>query len=147
MIPRALFGDGKLTNLPRGIEQYLERRTELARAAGKNDNVLDLGRPWWFCGHHCGFFSDAKGSPAPRLSSQEERQLRKDMNAIERKMAKLDDKIADLHKQMETAAAEASSGKIDTEKLSALDAELQVAQGEHEELEMQWLEFGEQLEG
>ncbi|MGV0408528.1 ABC-F family ATP-binding cassette domain-containing protein [Corynebacterium resistens] len=144
----ALFGDGKLTNLPRGIEQYLERRTELARAAGKNDNVLDLGEGrGGSTGTTADSFSDAKGSPAPRLSSQEERQLRKDMNAIERKMAKLDDKIADLHRQMEAAAAEASSGNIDTEKLSALDAELQVAQGEHEELEMQWLELGEQLEG
>ena len=29
----ALFGDGKLTNLPRGIEQYLERRAEMAENA------------------------------------------------------------------------------------------------------------------
>ena len=149
----ALFGDGKLTNLPRGIEQYLERRTELARAAGKNDNVLDLGKGR---GSSAATDSgaptssseaDAKDSSAPRLSSQEERQLRKEMNAIGRKMGKLDTKIADLHKQMEVAAAEASSGNIDTDKLSSLDAELQTTQAEHEELEMQWLELGEQLEG
>ena len=37
----ALFGDGKLTNLPGGIEEYLRRRQEMEAATARG--VLDLG--------------------------------------------------------------------------------------------------------
>ncbi|HZK32598.1 MAG TPA: ABC-F family ATP-binding cassette domain-containing protein, partial [Corynebacterium sp.] len=71
----ALFGDGELKNLPGGIEEYLARRKAMAAAEGSG--VLDLGE------------KSAPVEPAPekRLSSQEERELRKQMNAVERKMS------------------------------------------------------------
>ena len=39
----ALFGDGELTNLPGGIEQYLQLRAEQAKAEGTDENSMNLG--------------------------------------------------------------------------------------------------------
>ena len=127
----ALFGDGTLTNLPGGIDEYLKRRAALE--AQENSGVLNLGtQP-----------SDAPTSAAPkRLSSQEERELTKKMNALERKMGKLDQQTEKLNEKM-AAAAEA----VDTEALTKLDAELKDVAAQREALEMEWLELGEQLEG
>lgn len=130
----ALFGDGDLTNLPGGIEQYLQRRKAMAEAEG--GGVLDLGekKP-----EDAGPADKATGS---RLSSQEERELRKQMNALERKMSKLDPKIEKLNTEM-AAAAET----LDTAKLTELDARLRELNDEREGYEMEWLEVGEKLEG
>lgn len=127
----ALFGDGKLTNLPGGIEEYLRRRAEIE--AQKSSGVLNLGEQ-----------SDEKkqAKPEKKLSSQQEREITKQMNALERKMGKLDKQVEKLNEEMVEAAE-----KVDTEKLTELDAKLQKVRGEHEELEMEWLELGEQLEG
>ncbi len=64
------------------------------------------------------------------------------MNALERKMGKLDQQTEKLNEKM-AAAAEA----VDTEALTKLDAELKDVAAQREELEMEWLELGEQLEG
>ena len=88
----ALFGDGNLTNLPRGIEQYLEVRRDMAAAAGSGP--LDLGEK-----------DRAVVEKQAGLSSQEERELKKQLNALERKIAKLDPKIWKIHADMATAAA------------------------------------------
>lgn len=125
----ALFGDGKLTNLPRGIEQYLEIRRDMAAAAGSGP--LDLGEK-----------DRVAVEKQAGLSSQEERELKKQLNALERKITKLDPKIAKIHADM-AAAAET----MDTGKLADLDTQLKALESEREELEMEWLELGEQLEG
>ena len=57
-------------------------------------------------------------------------------------MDKLDAQVADLDSQM-AAAAE----KVDTEKLTELDGKKRDVVSQREELEMEWLELGEQLEG
>ena len=124
----ALFGDGNLTNLPRGIEQYLEVRRDMAAAAGSGP--LDLGEK-----------DRAVVEKQAGLSSQEERELKKQLNALERKIAKLDPKIWKIHADMATAAETMDSGK-----LADLDTQLKTLESEREELEMEWLELGEQLE-
>lgn len=132
----ALFGDGGLTNLPRGIDEYLERR-RAAGAAGDSGKVLrSAGAP----------APDAPGTPAPAassLSSGEERALRKEMARLERQMEKLSRREATLHDDLAAAAGEA----LDTEKLAALDRELKDVVAEKERLEEQWMELGEQVEG
>lgn len=139
----ALFGDGKLTNLPGGIDEYLRRRA--AMDAANPQGTLDLGSA------AAAPVSDstAATTPAPQstakssgLSSQQEREITKKMNALERKMGKLDPQIDKIHADMAEAAE-----KVDTEALTRLDAELKSLQAEREELEMEWLELGEQLEG
>ncbi|WP_295803653.1 ABC-F family ATP-binding cassette domain-containing protein [uncultured Corynebacterium sp.] len=146
----ALFGDDKLTNLPGGIEEYLRRRQQMEAAASRG--VIDLGEKSSTTGSDTGGTStDATSSvnaaPVKRLSSQEERELTKKMNALERKMAKLDEKTSQLNEKMADAAEKMASGDGDSAELSRLDSELKTVAAEREELEMEWLELGEQLEG
>ena len=147
----ALFGDGRLTNLPGGIEEYLRRRQQMEAGAGRGP--IDLGEK-----SPAGAGSadaadstdsnDAAGTaPAKRLSSQEEREITKKMNSLERKMAKLDAQTEKLNAQMAEAAEKMSSGEGDSAALAQLDAEVKAVAGEREELEMEWLELGEKLEG
>lgn len=121
----ALFGDGELTNLPGGIQQYLDTRAAQARTAG----TLDLG----------------EGKPEvveKQLSSQEERELRKKMNALERKIAKEDERAAAL----EADIAELSeTGDFDA--IGTKTKELTAVKDAREALELEWLELGETLEG
>ncbi|OFT34369.1 glycerophosphodiester phosphodiesterase [Corynebacterium sp. HMSC08C04] len=141
----ALFGDGKLTNLPGGIDEYLRRRAALdaAQPAGvvnlgesaKQDSAPDGS------GNGAG---NAKKESTKRLSSQEERELTKKMNALERKMGKLDEQSTKLNAEM---AEVAGAGDIDTAKLTELDSKLKEVTSQREELEMEWLELGEKLEG
>ena len=167
----ALFGDGKLTHLPGGIDEYLARRKAIdaANPAG----VLDLGGASTRRGSSGDVADNASGAGAGSsseigasssagassegagsagagnasssgngLSAQEEHKLTKQMKSIERKMDKLDAQVADLDSQM-AAAAE----KVDTEKLTELDGKKRDVVSQREELEMEWLELGEQLEG
>lgn len=141
----ALFGDGKLTNLPGGIDEYLRRRAALdaAQPAG----VVNLGESAKQetapdgSGNGAG---NAKKESTKRLSSQEERELTKKMNALERKMGKLDEQATKLNAEM---AEVAGAGDIDTAKLTELDGKLKEVTSQREELEMEWLELGEKLEG
>ncbi|WP_339019211.1 ABC-F family ATP-binding cassette domain-containing protein [Corynebacterium simulans] len=141
----ALFGDGKLTNLPGGIDEYLRRRAALdaAQPAG----VVNLGESAKQetapdgSGNGAG---NAKKESNKRLSSQEERELTKKMNALERKMGKLDEQATKLNAEMAEVAA---AGDIDTAKLTELDGKLKDVTSQREELEMEWLELGEKLEG
>jgi ATP-binding cassette subfamily F protein uup len=128
----ALFGDGKLTNLPGGITQYLERRAEQAAADSRHTGNMALG-----------------GAEAPRpsqgLSAQEDRALTKELNALERRMSKVQGTVDDLNRQLAEAAAP-QDGNIDTALLADLDARLTAAKDEHDELEMTWLEVAERRE-
>ncbi|WP_297006154.1 ABC-F family ATP-binding cassette domain-containing protein [uncultured Corynebacterium sp.] len=128
----ALFGDGKLTNLPGGIQQYLERRHELL-AAGPGEAVVTPATP-------------ASPSPLPSgLSAQEDRELKKELNALERRMQKLSAKAGSLTAKLADAAAPAD-GNVDTALLADLDQELRGVRSEHDECEMQWLEVAEKRE-
>ena len=121
----ALFGDGKLTNLPGGIQQYLDQRADQARTAG----VLDLG----------------EGQPEAvdkQMSSQEERELQKKMKALERKIAKENERAEALEAEI---AALSETGDFDA--IGAKTKELTAVKDAREELEMEWLELGETLEG
>lgn len=128
----ALFGDGELTNLPGGIEQYLEQRKHLAAAEGSGP--INLGAKEQGT-------DQASQQPSSGRSAQEERELQKQMNALERKTSKLDSKITKVNKEM-TAAAES----VDTEKLASLDNQLQELQAEREGYELEWMELAEELD-
>ena len=126
----ALFGDGKLTNLPGGIDEYLRKREEIE--AGKNTGVINLGEKK----------TDAPApKPEKKLSSQQEREITKKMNALERKMQKLEKSAAQINEKLAAAAEE-----VDTEAMTRLDTELKGNRSAYEDLEMEWLELGEKLE-
>lgn len=112
----ALFGDGKLTDLPGGIEEYLNRRAESgagAQAGGKARN--------------------------PESDAARKRAARKELAKLERRM----DTLAKQATQLDEAAGAAGS---DVQRLSELDAELKQVRAEQERLEQQWLETAEDAE-
>lgn len=125
----ALFGDGQLTNLPGGISQYLERRA----ATEEDTGPLDLGEK-----------TDAPQEAHSGLSSQEERELRKKMKALERKIGKADEQIEEVEAEI---AAMSSTDAPDFSAIGEKTQQVGALKGERDELEMQWLELGEQLEG
>jgi ATP-binding cassette subfamily F protein uup len=104
-----LLGDGKVTDLPRGIDQYLEQRAIQIEASLPKANI------------------EKKIS-----SAAEERQNKKDLIRIERQMEKLDSEIRELEKAQEAAA-------FDAEALLKATEALQVAQAKREALEEEWL--------
>ena len=143
----ALFGDGKLTNLPGGIEEYLAIRAE--QEAANPTGTLNLGGVGQSEGASTSTAATsatstpdaAASAPRTSLSNQEQREITKKMNAVERKISKLDPQIARINADMAAAAEQ-----VDTEALTRLDGELKAAEAEREELEMEWMELGEALE-
>lgn len=151
----ALFGDGKLTNLPGGIEEYLKIRAE--HEAANPTGALNLGdvantseaspseassvdsASTGAAGAAAN--SSPAAAPQSRLSNQEQREITKKMNALERKMGKLDPQIAKTNADMAAAAQQ-----MDTEALTRLDSELKELEAERESFEMEWMELGETLE-
>lgn len=131
----ALFGDGELTNLPGGINQYLEKRAQLAaqESGGAGTGATTTATA-----------AEAKAKDSG-LSAAEQHALRKQMNALERKMTKLSDKEAKLNAEMAKISADVDN--LDTERLAELDREVTSLREERDELEMEWLELGEQAEG
>ena len=112
-----LLGDGKLTDLPRGIDQYLDLRAkQIAESIPKFDNSKKIS------------------------NAAEERQLKKDLTRIERQMEKLDSEIAAMTKSQEEAAFEA-------DKLLTITAELETAELKRATLEEEWLNITMRLEG
>ena len=124
-----------MTNLPGGIEQYLERRKREASDEGRRNTLSfdDAG-------------SGAVSSGRPSLGAKEVHALTKEMSALERKMAKVEAKINSIHEKMNDVAEKAATGEPVTDELAALDKDLKANQDEHDELEMKWLEIGEKLE-
>ncbi|MGU3582514.1 ABC-F family ATP-binding cassette domain-containing protein [Rhodococcus sp. C26F] len=122
----ALFGDGRLTNLPGGIEEYLRRRA----AMGDGDvpsvasTVSKIG--------------DAAEQPKKRDGAAE-RAARKELSRLERLVAKLTEKEEKLHHDLAEAAT-------DPDRLQKLDAQLREVVAEKEAAEEQWMELAEDLD-
>ena len=115
----ALFGDGKLTNLPKGIDDYLKRRHAIAARTPAPEPKPESEKP---------------------RSGSEMRRLSKEMAAVERKIAKTRDQLATVEDDMATYAT-------DMDQLVALGAQADELKRQLDELETRWLELGEQLEG
>lgn len=115
----ALFGDGKLTNLPKGIDDYLKRRHAIAARTSVPEPKPESEKP---------------------RSGSEMRRLSKEMAAVERKIAKTRDQLAAVEDDMATHAT-------DMDQLVALGAQADELKHQLDELETRWLELGEQLEG
>ncbi|WP_430331398.1 ABC-F family ATP-binding cassette domain-containing protein [Rhodococcus sp. ACT016] len=121
----ALFGDGKLTNLPGGIEEYLRRRAVLAQ---KPENVAQS-------------VASSAGAVAPKVARDgaADRAARKELARLERTVSKLSEREEKLHAQLAEAATDPS-------KLMSLDAELKQVVAEKEAAEEQWMELAAELE-
>ncbi|MEU5838952.1 ABC-F family ATP-binding cassette domain-containing protein [Streptomyces diacarni] len=119
----ALLGDGTLRMLPRGIDEYLERRARMeARVAPPAGGA---GGP--------SAAPAAKPAGKPAALS---RAAQKEMQRIERQLEKTEQREAELHGEMAEHAT-------DFERVAQLDAELREVRDKREELEMRWLELAE----
>lgn len=122
----ALFGDGQITHLPGGIDEYLERRSHAA--AGSTAVTIR---------HRTG--DQAQDTERPAISAAERRAASKELARIERKLDVVQGKENELHAALTVAAT-------DPERLRELDAELKTLVTEKSELEQRWLDTSEMLE-
>ncbi|MHC0433983.1 ABC-F family ATP-binding cassette domain-containing protein [Streptomyces sp. O3] len=119
----ALMGDATLRMLPRGIDEYLERRSRMAEAAAAQTQAPAAS-------------SAASAARAPATSSADARAAKKELQKVERQLDKLSQKESTLHAQIAEHAT-------DFDKVAGLDAELRELLGQREELESRWLELAE----
>ncbi|GAB1515411.1 ABC-F family ATP-binding cassette domain-containing protein [Actinophytocola sp. KF-1] len=114
----ALLGDGRITDLPGGIDEYLARR----------DAAIVAPPP-------------SKAAPAekPKSSAAERRAAQKELARLERQLDKLSTRETELHEALAAAATDAG-------KLLALDAELRAVVAEKATLEERWLDVADEAE-
>ncbi len=141
----ALMGDGQLSMLPGGVDQYLEsrRRRTAPPAPGRPQQAGQPdGQP---AGQPDGQPSSAS-APAPQpastagqaAGSAAERAARKTLDRLDRQLARLTAREAELHEQL-------AGSLSDHERLTSLSAELERLSAEKDVLESEWLEAAEQL--
>ncbi|MFD1828498.1 ABC-F family ATP-binding cassette domain-containing protein [Streptomyces desertarenae] len=130
----ALLGDGTLRMLPRGVDEYLERRERMRQA----------GAPAAPAPRAAAEAAGAGGSGAPAGSAGTaakpaalSRAAQKELQRIERRLERIGEREAALHAEMAEHAT-------DFEKVAGLDAELRELAGERDELETRWLELAEE---
>ncbi|WP_228982978.1 ABC-F family ATP-binding cassette domain-containing protein [Streptomyces sp. DH12] len=119
----ALLGDATLRMLPRGIDEYLERRRRMVEAAA--------GAP---AANTAGAAPAAKAVKA--ASAADARAAKKELQRIERQLDKVSEKESALH-------ARIAENATDFAEVAKLDAQLRELGAEREELEMRWLELAE----
>jgi ATP-binding cassette subfamily F protein uup len=117
----ALFGDGRITHLPGGIDEYLAHRA----AAGDAVAAAAARGP--------------TAAPATRSSAAGQRAARKEAQRLERRMETLGTREKELHARLAEAAT-------DPDRLLALDAELRAVVAEREQVELDWLAAAELAE-
>ena len=114
----ALLGDGRLRDLPGGVDQYLALRRTAAPVA---------------------YVSDSRGAVAgrePDSSAGAERAARKELARLERQLDKLRERESTVHNEMVAAAS-------DHERVLDLDTALRGIRDERAALEERWLELAE----
>lgn len=117
----ALLGDRALRMLPRGIDEYVERRQALAASATPAPAAAPAGA--------------VAAAPAAN-SAKEDRATKKELQRIERRLDRIAQQEVTLHESI-------ASNATDFEKVAKLDAELRELAGEKDELELRWLELAE----
>lgn len=116
--------NGTFRHLPGGVDEYLQLSASAAAAPStKAVDSSPLGK------------QDAGSNSAAKASGAEVRAAQKEINQIDRKLAKLADQKAKLDEKM------ASHDPSDYEGLAALSAEQQGIQDEIDELEIRWVEL------
>jgi ATP-binding cassette subfamily F protein uup len=134
----ALLGDRTLRMLPRGIDEYLERRRKLAQS-GVPAAPAASG-PSASSGTSTAGQAGAAGAPATSsdapASAKDGRAAKKELQKIERQLDKSSTRETSLHQQI-------AENATDFEKVAKLDAELRQLVSDREELEMRWMELAE----
>jgi ABC transport system ATP-binding/permease protein len=151
----ALIGDGKIAFLPGGIEDYLERSrarraaqaarpgSPAAVAARSGSPAAEAARSGSPAAAAATAAPSAPSAPSPGAlvaGSAAERAARKELDRLERLIARAGEREEKLH-------AELAANATDYEKLTELGAELSAVETEKAELEERWLQVAGALEG
>ncbi|MFD7589848.1 ABC-F family ATP-binding cassette domain-containing protein [Kitasatospora sp. NPDC059811] len=136
-VVHALLGDQKMRMLPGGVDEYLERRARMAASIAAAASAAS-GAPTASAASAAAAGGPDAGTAASALSGGDLRAAKKEMQKMERQIAKLDQKESKLHAQLAEHAADFS-------KVAELDAQLRAVREEKEELELSWLELAEQV--
>lgn len=149
----ALIG-GKVRHLPGGVQDYLDMVEDIKNGKGLPEYRAGYAGTG---GSSAKRGAQGKGSAAeslpqstssegtqdsaePKLSGKAFHEASKRVNAIERKLAKLEEQKSDLEAKM------ASHDPSDYEGLNKLNEQLTAVNSESDDLEAEWLELSEQLE-
>ena len=124
----ALLGDGQISMLPGGVDEYLHRRLVTSAPIQPADRAV-AGPPAAPTGH-----SEVQVKPRP--GSSEARQARKSMDRIDKQLARVAEREAELHAQVEAAGS-------DYERLADLGVLAHQLAEERDALELEWLEAAE----
>jgi ATP-binding cassette subfamily F protein uup len=145
----ALLGDGQVSMLPRGVDEYLERRASeqsVARdeRAASREKVEQAPRP-----NEVATSASKPGQPSAgtnqpsqpkaRPGSAEDRAARKVLAKVEKQLERIAAREAELHAEMEANLS-------DYDLLARVGAQLGELAVEKEELELEWLEASEVVE-
>jgi len=114
----ALFGDGRITHLPGGIEEYLDRRSAVK----------------------------APATPSPSAAKVEAKKSAADIRAAQKELGRLERKLDQLHAKEDKLHSALLEAATDPEKLMELNAELKSVEAEIGDVEARWLETSEMLE-
>ena len=129
----ALLGDGKISALPGGVDDYLER-VRARRAALAVSAVAPAAAPGR---------SGAAAAPGPdgglAPGSAAERAARKELERLERRIERATAREDSLHTEL-------AANAMDYEKLTELGAKLRTVQDEKAHLEERWLVVASALE-
>ncbi len=123
----ALLGDGKIRDLPGGVEEYLTLRAAMQSgvpASPPSPTSRDLAQ------------TDTSDAPSKEVSAGDARAARKELAKLERQISKLTARETKLHAEMALKATDHSA-------VQRLDAELRALTTERDELEEAWLEAAE----
>jgi ATP-binding cassette subfamily F protein uup len=133
----ALLGDGQISMLPRGVDEYLERRLPtsegpIGSAGAREADVAP---------------QESQGSQTPpsvpasrvKAGSAEERNARKTLARVDKQLARIAEQEAELNAALAEHVA-------DYARLAELGQQLDVLLAEKAELELEWLEAAEALD-
>ena len=131
----AIMGDGRVRHLPRGVDQYLdELATGIPRRTPSNALTPQAAVP-----NDLAPAGNTAVDDQPVVDAAAARAAKKELNRIERQLAKLTEAEAKLHDQLAVSAS-------DYARLAELDAELRKLADERGELETAWFEAAERAE-
>ncbi|MFC5744013.1 ABC-F family ATP-binding cassette domain-containing protein [Actinomadura rugatobispora] len=138
----ALLGDGRVSMLPGGVEQYLRRRAEgtaPTRAAASEGTATAATVTAPKSETKSGAKAGAKApAGAAAKGGGQEWKARKELDRLERRLDKLAKQEAELHEKLAAAAT-------DYARLQELDGRLKEIQAEAAQVEEEWLMLAEDV--
>ncbi|MBM7516350.1 ABC-F family ATP-binding cassette domain-containing protein [Nocardioides nitrophenolicus] len=137
----ALLGDGQISMLPRGVDEYLERRAQAMHLDASASSASAPASPAVVAasGSPTASGTPSTGTPKAKPGSAEERAARKTVARLDKVLERLSAREAEL-------TADLAANATDPDRLTALGIELTALQEEKEAAELEWLEAAELLD-